>query len=181
MVTMCLSTLQHPFYEHMVGIVSYKFADIVIIGERVEAGIRSGRICSSMIANINEFGSQFGEKKERKAYFVTQSPCSLNVTHNPSQNPNQANNQKPFTPIHVSYTKLLPWLLEKKLVAICPMKLVRPPYPKSYDPNAKFGYHGGAIGHSTKRCLGLKHKVQFLIDSGQLTFAEESSSIKENT
>jgi len=77
MVTIFLSTLQHQFYEHLVGIVSYKFADIVIIGERVEAGIRSGRICSSMIANINEFGSQSGEKKERKAYFATQSPCNL--------------------------------------------------------------------------------------------------------
>jgi len=146
---MFLSTLQHPFYEHMVGIVSYKFANIVIIGERVEAGIRSGRICTSMIANINEFGSQSGEKKERKAYFVTQSLCNLNSNHNPSQNPNQANNQKPFNLIHVSYTELLPWLLEKKIVAICPMKLVRPPYPKSYDPDAKCDYHRGAIGHST--------------------------------
>ena len=72
MVTMFLSTLQHPFYEHMVGIVSYKFANIVIIGERVEAGIRSGRICTSMIANINEFGSQSGEKKEK-----------LTLLHNP--------------------------------------------------------------------------------------------------
>ena len=181
MVTMFLSTLQHPFYEHMVGIVSYKFSNIVIIEERVEAGIRSGRICSSMIANINEFESQSREKKERKAYFVTQSPCNLNANRNLSQNPNQANNQKPFIPIHVSYTELLPWLVKKKLVAISPMKLVRPPYPKSYDPEAKCDYHAGAIKHSIERCLGLIHKVQFLIDLGQLTFAEESSRIKENT
>jgi len=65
-----------------------------------------------MIANVNEFGSQYGNKKERRAYSNTQFPCNLieDGNHNMSQNPNQVSNQKPFnfTKILVSYTELLP-------------------------------------------------------------------------
>ena len=56
------------------------------------------------------------------------------------------------------------------------MKPVQPPFPKSYDANARCEYHGGGVGHSTERCLALKHKVQNLIDAGWLTFEEVDGS-----
>ncbi|RDX92197.1 hypothetical protein CR513_25710, partial [Mucuna pruriens] len=68
----------------------------------------------------------------------------------------------------MTYTELLPLLLQSNLIAVVPLRLVEPPYPKSYDLNTKCDYHGGVIGHSTKRCWGLKHKVQDLIDGGWL-------------
>jgi len=43
MVTMFTGTLQSPFYEHMVGSVSSNFANIVIIGERIELGLKTGK------------------------------------------------------------------------------------------------------------------------------------------
>ncbi|KOM48109.1 hypothetical protein LR48_Vigan07g181300 [Vigna angularis] len=44
MVEMFVNTLQPPFYEHMVGNVSVNFADVIIIGERIEIGLKNGKI-----------------------------------------------------------------------------------------------------------------------------------------
>ncbi|RDY05181.1 hypothetical protein CR513_11015, partial [Mucuna pruriens] len=70
---------------------------------------------------------------------------------------------KVLTPIPMTYTKLFPLLLEQKLIEVVPLKRLEPPYPRSYDPNARCDYHGGAIGHAIERCWSLKHKVQDLL------------------
>jgi len=44
MITMFIETLQAPFYEHVLGSVSSNFSDIVTIGERIEHGLKSGKI-----------------------------------------------------------------------------------------------------------------------------------------
>ena len=85
-----------------------------------------------------------------------------------------------FTPIPVSYTDLLPTLLRKALVAVCPMRPLQPPYPKNCNASAKCNYHGGAVGHSIEDCKAFKFKVQSLIDSGWLTFQEDKPSIENN-
>jgi len=60
------------------------------------------------------------------------------------------------------------------------MKPQQLPFSKNYDPNATCDYHGGAKGHSIKRCIPIKYKVQSLIDSGWLTFKEDKPSIEDN-
>ncbi|RDX87772.1 hypothetical protein CR513_30707, partial [Mucuna pruriens] len=57
-------------------------------------------------------------------------------------------------------------LRRKRMMTVVPMKLMEPPYSRSYDPNAKCDYHVGVVGHSTERCWALKHKVQDLIEGG---------------
>ena len=66
MVTMFMSTLQSPFYEHMLGNVSSNFADIIIIGERIEIGLKTGKITqgSSTTSTGKKFGFNSGRKKE---------------------------------------------------------------------------------------------------------------------
>ncbi|RDX77535.1 hypothetical protein CR513_42318, partial [Mucuna pruriens] len=44
---------------------------------------------------------------------------------------------KVLTPIPMTYTKLFPLLLEQKLIEVVPLKPFKPPYPRSYDPNAR--------------------------------------------
>jgi len=80
----------------------------------------------------------------------------------------------------MSYTELLPTLLHNSLVIILPMKPVQQPYPKNYDANAKCDYHDGAIDNSTERCFALKHKVQALIDAGQISFQEDKPNVEVN-
>jgi len=58
----------------------------------------------------------------------------------------------------MSLIDLLPTLLQRALVTICPMKPLQLPYPKFYDANAGCEYHGGAVGHSIENCKAVKFK-----------------------
>ena len=68
MTTMFIETLQSPYYEHVLGNVSSNFSDIVIIGERVEYGLKSGRITQnpSPVNNARKPGFNNNRKKERE-------------------------------------------------------------------------------------------------------------------
>ncbi|XP_014499266.1 uncharacterized protein LOC106760337 [Vigna radiata var. radiata] len=104
----------------------------------------------------------------------------MNVGPNTYPRRNQERNYVNFTPIPTTYTELLPHLIKQGLVVICPLKPMQPPYPRGYDADAKCSYRGGAVGHSTERCLAFKHKVQTLIDSGWLKFQEDKPNIEAN-
>jgi len=80
----------------------------------------------------------------------------------------------------MSYTELLPTLLQRAMVAICPLKPLQPPYPKFYYNNAKCDYHGGEVGHSIENCKAFKFKVQSLIDNWLLTFQENKPNVDKN-
>ncbi|XP_052728595.1 uncharacterized protein LOC128195360 [Vigna angularis] len=239
MVAMFVNTLQPPFYEYMVGNVSANFADVVIIGERIEIGVKSGKIASgpSTMENSKKKPSfNPGKKKEGDVHatlampvwrgqapshnyrpylgqpsysanaafahpirpqqqqgFYQSQPVTSNAWRNgPSANPNpnagqggypgraQERNFVHFTPIPMTYTELLPHLVKRGLVAICPMIPLQPPYPRGYDADAKCSYHGEGVGHSTERCMAFKRKVQALIDAGWLKFQEDKPSIDTN-
>ncbi|RDX71629.1 hypothetical protein CR513_48997, partial [Mucuna pruriens] len=81
-------------------------------------------------------------------------------TTNTSNAPNNqlSGRNRVFSPIPMTYTTLFPLLLQKNMIAILLLKPLEPPYPKSYDPYVKCDYHAGAVGHSTERCWGFKHK-----------------------
>ena len=91
---------------------------------------------------------------------------------------NQANNNSrparpprpPIEPILVTYTELLPRLIQHQLLARVPITLMEPPYPRWYDANANCGYHYGVKGHSTENCLAFKNQVQALKNTGYVNF-----------
>jgi len=85
-----------------------------------------------------------------------------------------------FTPIPMTYEDLLPSLIANQMAVITPGKIYQHPFPKWYDPNATCAYHGKTPGHSTKKCLALKYKVQHLIDAGWLMFQEDRPNVKTN-
>ncbi|XP_014511921.1 uncharacterized protein LOC106770634 [Vigna radiata var. radiata] len=183
MTTIFLNTLQPPFYEHMISSVSSSFADIVVIGERVEGGIRNGKIAldPTLVANLNEYGLGQEENRKQKAnsHFTAYPQMSHSYGSNriiKQRNHNRNEKVVNFTPIPMTYTELLPDLLRNNLIEVCPTRPIRPPYPKKYDMNARCDYHEGVRGHSTETCRALKHKVQSLIDSGCLKFEESQSS-----
>ena len=77
-----------------------------------------------------------------------------------------------FTQITVSYTDLLPYLLDNSMVVITPAKVHQPPFLREYDSNPTCACHGEAPGSSIEHCRALKRKVQGLIDAGWLKFEE---------
>ncbi|KAH1189518.1 hypothetical protein GmHk_20G057269 [Glycine max] len=85
-----------------------------------------------------------------------------------------------FTPLPMTYEDLLPSLIANHLAVVTPGKVLQPPFPKWYDPNATCKYHGGVPRHSIEKCLALKYKVQHLIDAGWLTFQEDRPNVRTN-
>jgi len=61
------------------------------------------------------------------------------------------------------------------------MKPMQLSFPKNYDPNVKCDYHERGVGHSTEKCVALKHKVKTLINSGWVKFHEDKPSVKANS
>ena len=63
----------------------------------------------------------------------------------------------PIEPIPMTYTELLPKLIQYQLLARVPITPMEPPYPCWYDANANCDYHYGVKGHSIENCLALKN------------------------
>ena len=70
----------------------------------------------------------------------------------------------------VSYTKLLPRLIQSQLVARVPLTPMKPPYPCWYDANTSGDYHYGIKDHSLKNYHALKNQVQVLKNVGYVNF-----------
>ena len=73
----------------------------------------------------------------------------------------------------MSYTKLLPRLIQRNFIALTLIEPLKPPYLRWYDKNAYCDYHFGAQGHSIENCKALKYRVQALIKGGYLDFLDE--------
>ncbi|TYK04059.1 uncharacterized protein E5676_scaffold3019G00010 [Cucumis melo var. makuwa] len=228
MTSMFMNTLRAPFYERMIGNASTNFSDIIVIGERIEYGIKHGRLAELTteyggikkgtiskkkegevhaigFPNSGKHKSIFGQRKYEQNF-----PSYIsNVSHIPynsyvpahivSETPKPVNSNSPrpfvqgqgsktssdtwqFDPIPMTYTELLPQLIQNRQLAPIPMIPIQPPYPKWYDSNARCDYHAGGVGYSTENCLALKRKVQSLINAGWLSFKKsgEKPNVNEN-
>jgi len=163
MVVMFIDTLQSPFYENMLGSVSSNFTDIVIIGERVELGMKSGKIVygPSEVANPKRSNP---ERKDDEVQVTSNIPHygshALPMPNNLHQQGQNGKNNSIKARVRVQIRKRtlsnllpfllltlepLPSLLRKFLVAVCPLNPLQPPNPKSYDPNARCDYHDGGL------------------------------------
>ncbi|RDX85813.1 hypothetical protein CR513_32936, partial [Mucuna pruriens] len=210
MVSTFIDTLPTPYYEIIVGSVSSNFADLVIIGERIEAGLKRGKFASAMgQASYAKKVTQEKRKAEANAVIANTTagygqakPLHIQVKEKlgadlptplylpadtagtsaatGTKPPIRRNTPRTLDPVPIPYPELLKSLLEKKLITIVPLKPVEPPYSKSYDPNSRCEYHRGVTGHATERCWGLKHKVQDLIDEGWLVFQKKGPNVTIN-
>ena len=161
----------------MMSNVSLNLADLIIMGERIEVGIKNGKIAldPNFVANLNEYGSRCGISTKRRANLHPIIYPQLSQSEKSNQNIGRKNynrGKKVVTHIPMTYTELLPNLLCDDLIDICPTRHVRPLYLKNYDLNTRCDYHWGTLSHSIEACMALKHNVQSLIDSGLLTFEE---------
>nr|KYP31719.1 hypothetical protein KK1_047815 [Cajanus cajan] len=148
-----------PYYEKMIGNTSTLFADIVTIGDRVEQGLKSGKI---------------GKFLESQGYKKTFGGNEINVLTS-SATPRTAKTspkaERELDKIPISYTELFPQLVKASML--------QPPYPLWYRPKETCDYHAEAAGHSIENCNALKSRVQELINAGQLKFEANTAHIKE--
>lgn len=66
---MFANILQYPCYEKMVGAFSLVFSDLVIIGERVEMGIKLGRIIDNLPDAV-QVRNPSVEEREKKTRMI---------------------------------------------------------------------------------------------------------------
>ncbi|XP_058774221.1 uncharacterized protein LOC131648485 [Vicia villosa] len=179
LVDIFMSTLQGLYYEKMVGNISSGFSDLVIIGERIENGLRSGKIqgASTTSFNSGNLTSNFTNKEEGETNVFaiqqqTRQPWVIpqqQVQQHPYV-PRQKRPRKVHDPIPMSHSQLLSHLLQNSLVELRHLGLPPFPYPPRYDPNAHCEFHSGAPGHTIEGCDAFKGKVRDLVDSGAITF-----------
>lgn len=71
LVDIFMGTLQDLYYEKMVGSSSSNFAYIVTIGERIENGLKTGKIASIDSQSVAKKSQGFTKKKEVEASTLT--------------------------------------------------------------------------------------------------------------
>ncbi|XP_045796967.1 uncharacterized protein LOC123891170 [Trifolium pratense] len=163
LVDIFTNTLQGAYFERMVGSVSSNFSDLVKIGERIEIGIKSGKIQTNL-GNHNT-------SKEPANSFVKKEEGETNVvTHK----------GRVLKPIPMPYSQLLPYLVHNGMVTPRATKPRTAPFPAWYNPQAKCEYHAGTEGHSVDNCQSFKNKVQDLVTKKLLTFKEGEPNIQDN-
>ncbi|MCQ7416362.1 retrotransposon gag domain-containing protein, partial [Salmonella enterica] len=106
---MFINTLRSPFYEHMVGSASTNFSDIMTIGERIEYGIKHGRIAKTAESSSTK-KSNTSKKKEGEVQMIGKVDKSHRQIHQPITQypsnylptygyyPHQVNNASASTP-----------------------------------------------------------------------------------
>src|ERR1051325_3223146 len=67
LVDMFMGTLIGPFFNHLIGNSSAGFTELILTGERIKAGIKSGKI--QVESSSNAAKRSFGGKKEVNAVY----------------------------------------------------------------------------------------------------------------
>jgi hypothetical protein len=209
LVDLFMDTLQSPYFERMVGNALSDFAHLVTIGECIESALKSGRIQGASSSQASETESLSNSQKEEEdetnavitdvrqpatprapyqqpwsAPYANQRSRGRGYQNQPSNQSRPRNNLErrnaPLDPIHMSYSQLLPYLIQSSLVDPKSLRPLPEPYPPGYDPDVQCGYHAGSIGHSTEDCNAFKAKVQQLIDKKYISFPDGNLLVHVN-
>jgi hypothetical protein len=180
---MFTNTLQGVYFERMIGSVSSGFSDLVRIGERIESGVKTGKIQigASTQNNMTRPINNFTKKKEGNTNSVAHQQSVMPVQYVPYiATAPQQKVKKVFDPIPVPYRDLLPYLIHSKMVTPRTLKPMVAPFLAWYKQGSKCEYHSGAEGHTIENCKAFMYKVQDLIDQKWLTFKEVGPNVKGN-
>ncbi|XP_058750125.1 uncharacterized protein LOC131623132 [Vicia villosa] len=193
MIDMFTSTLSGHYY--LACSTSASFAEMVRCGERVEMGLKMGRIqigTSSGAASGKRPSEGYARKKEGNADAVYgrgnqgRSNSQVNVVtilvpqqqQQQGQRPQYQNNRYPprtrpnrhFDLIPMTYAQLLQHLLNIEKITLRDAPNAPDRQSQSYNANARCAFHSGGVGHDTEKCIALKNKVQDLLDQKVIQF-----------
>ena len=130
LVDMFLGTLSGPFFNHLIGSSSVGFTELILTDERVEAGIKSGKIQRD--ASSSAARKPFTKKKEVNAAYSQRNHNKTELLptvgavmiSNPTSNQQRNNQRRPdapkrqFTRINMTLSQVLPHLLKSNLVTL---------------------------------------------------------------
>src|SRR3954471_901329 len=178
LVDMFMNTLTGPFYSHLLGSSSSGFTDLILTGERVESGIRSGKIqVATSSGTIKKPYNGRNESKTVGAILVSsQAPTQQQQKNQRKQQGGQrtwkSKPKRSFTPLHMPLSRALQHLLNQSLITLLPPYSAPANPAPGYKHDARCDYHSNSPGHDTEDCGPLKHKIQDLIDEGVVEFGQ---------
>src|SRR4051812_5531649 len=181
LVDIFMSTLQGPYYDKMVGCTSSGFSDMVVIGERIEDGIKNGKIQGAPSGSYHTKKSYDGKREPNTvgAVMGNQTPVSHQRDQQKQQGGQRPWRSKPkrsFTPLHMPLSQALQHLLSQNLITLLPPYSAPTNPAPGYKHHARCAYHSDSPGHDTEDCGPLKHKIQDLIEEGLIEFEEPRKS-----
>src|SRR3954470_5470756 len=150
-----MSTLQGSYYDKMVGSISSGFSDLVVIGERIENGIKNGKIQGAPSGSYHPKKS-YDEKKESNTVgeiMGNQTPVSQQRDQQKQQVGQRTWRSKPkrsFTPLHMPLAQALQRLLSQNLINLLPPYSAPANPAPGYKQHARCAYHSDSPGHDTE-------------------------------
>jgi len=191
MVTLFADTLKAPYYEHVMGSSAQQFTDAVVVCERIEQGVKSGRIVVAPEKRgferkeVNHVGDNYRGRKTSSQSYHTPSQVADIKKPEPqnfqakSQIGNYQRVQEQLPPLPLPLDEMYHKLLSIGQVAPEPLTPVQPPYPSWYKPELTCEYHAGVAGHSIHTCNAFKRKLLQLIKAGWIEL-EDTSNVNTN-
>jgi len=187
MVTLFANTLKDPYYEHVMGSSAQQFTDVIAVAERIEQGVKNGRISTpvekrgfkSKRKKVDHVeGSYRGRKNPFQKYHTpSPSPLISNINLNPTfptRKPEAQTKhervQKQLPPLPLPLNEMYQKLLSIGHIAPEPLTPLQPTYPNWYKLNLTYEYHAGAAGHNIYTCSAFIKRLMHLVKAGWITF-----------
>ncbi|XP_061946422.1 uncharacterized protein LOC133670035 [Populus nigra] len=191
MATLFANTLKAPYYEHVMGSSAQQFTDVVVVCERIEQGVKSGRISAPTEKRgferkeVNHVGDDYRGRKTSSQNYHTPSQVADIKKPKPQNfqaksqigNHQRVQEQLPLLPLPLN--EMYQKLLSIGQVAPEPLTPVQPPYPNWYKPELTCKYHAGVAGHSIHTCNAFKRKLLQLIKVGWIAL-EDAPNMNTN-
>lgn len=159
LVDLFMGTLTGPYYTYLLGCASSGFTELILIGERVENGIRSGKIQNASTSGAKKPNQSVGAV--HVSAVEIQQPLSQQRKHT---------SKRQFTKINLTLSQALQQLLKAGMITLRDPPQKPNTASHQYNPNARCAYHSDSPGHDTENCWPLKNKIQDLIDAGDIVF-----------
>jgi len=191
MVTLFANTLKAPYYEHVMGSSAQQFTDAVVVCERIEQGVKSGRIVVApekrgfKRKEVNHVGDNYrGRNTSSQSYHTPSQVADIKKPEPQNfqakiQIGNYQRVQEQLPPLPLPLDEMYHKLLSIGQVAPEPLTPVQPPYPSWYKPELTCEYHAGVAGHSIHTCNAFKRKLLQLIKAGWIEL-EDTSNVNTN-
>ncbi|XP_058776989.1 uncharacterized protein LOC131651341 [Vicia villosa] len=189
LTSLFMDTLSPFFWEKMIGSVSSNFTDLVTIGQRLEEGIRKGKVSVAADSSRKPFGG-FQKKKEgetsaierprkRAQHYGQPQVADVQAPHQNTGQNHAARNRTQFDPIPMTYTELYPHLVQLGLITT--RSFTPPnPLPANFRSDLHCEFHQGAAGHDLEHCYALKIRVQELVRGKVIDFTARTPNVVNN-
>ena len=174
-----MGTLTGPFFNHLIGSSSTGFTELILTGEGVEAGIKSGKIQGATPSDAQKI--PHNGKKESNAVTGQKSRHDQHVgailISNPTHVQQRQSNgrrvryqESQYTNINMPLSQALQHLLKLKLITLKDPPQNPDTASSKYNPSVRCAYHSDSPGHDTDDYWTLKNKIQELIDAKEIEF-----------